>query len=89
MSQGLRIIFDRIPPDMPSFDILYPGTQYILPIALLCALSLLLTLLWSMAVWKYLWRSNTRSSRSPRESQTADQCPTESDMTGHFGEMLR
>jgi hypothetical protein len=89
MGQGLRSIFERMGPDMPDSDILYPGTQYLLPVAVPCALSLLLTLLWLLAVWKYLWRNDTHSSESPGEWETAHQCLAESDMTGHLGEILK
>lgn len=53
MDPGLRAIQEHVPPDMPGFNILHEGQWGLLVIALLCGLSVLLTLLWLLVVWKH------------------------------------
>jgi hypothetical protein len=53
MDQGLRIAQEYVPPGMPGFDVLSQAQGYLLLIALLCGLSVLLILLWLLAVWEY------------------------------------
>ncbi len=78
-----------MPPDLPTYDILHLGAQYLLPVALVCGLSLLLTLLWLVVVWKYLSERNMDTPASPEDSETAQERSLESDMARHLGEMPR
>jgi hypothetical protein len=55
MNQGLRIAQEHVPPDMVGFDILDLGLGDLLPVALVCGLSVLFMLLWLLAVTT-LWR---------------------------------
>jgi hypothetical protein len=54
MEQGLRAIQEHLPPAMPTFDVLSQGQGGLLLIVLLCGLSVVLILLWLMAVWWYI-----------------------------------
>ncbi len=63
MDQRLRTIQERLPPDMPTFN----GQGDLLLIGLLCGLSVLLILLWLMAVWRY-----TRTAMLQRQWRPGD-----------------
>lgn len=63
MGQGLRVIYEQAEPGMPTFNVFYGGGADLLPIALLCGLSVLLILLWLLVVWQYVRRANIRSSQ--------------------------
>ena len=64
MDEGLRAIQERVLPDMPIFGVLYQSQGELLLIALLCGLSILLIVLWLLAVWQYLHRARTHASGS-------------------------
>jgi len=60
MDQGLRAIQEYVLPDMAAFNVLYQGQGELLLIALLCGLSVVLILLWLMAVWEHTRAATSR-----------------------------
>jgi hypothetical protein len=71
MGYGLRIISEYVEPDIPTLHIFYQGGWDLLPVALLCGLSILLTLLWLLVVWRHIRRANIHASESRRKVEMA------------------
>jgi len=88
MDQGPRTIQEHLPPAMPAFDVLHQGQGDLLLIALLCALSVLLILLWWLAVSEYMCRTNMRSSESRRRSRIVCRSPAGPDLHEPFVEIV-
>lgn len=55
MNEWLNAISESIVPGELGLDICYPSLRDLLPIAVLCVISLLCILLWLVAVWQYAW----------------------------------
>jgi hypothetical protein len=65
MNQELSIIEEHLPPDLTVLHVLHQGQGDLLLIAALCGVSLLLMLLWWLAVWEHLRRTGvSRTGRA-------------------------
>jgi hypothetical protein len=54
MSAWLALISGAPKPEESRLHFSYPDVGALLPVAVLCAISILFTALWALAVWEYL-----------------------------------
>lgn len=55
MKEWLNAIPESMDPGQLRLDIGYPTLWDLLPIAVVCVISILCILLWLLAVWEYAW----------------------------------
>jgi len=53
MNEWLRVISE--PVDSIQINLSLPGMECLLPVALLCGICLLATVIWTLATGKYIW----------------------------------
>ncbi|MBN1974234.1 MAG: hypothetical protein JW787_11380 [Sedimentisphaerales bacterium] len=77
MGQELRVIYENVKPNMPDFNALNLNLNVrdLWPIAILCGLAILLTLLWTLAVWEYLRRINMHSLELSKQLKRSTKMP--------------
>jgi hypothetical protein len=54
MSNWLALISERARAEELGLDFAYPDVGDLLPVAILCGISILFTALWLLAVWEYV-----------------------------------
>jgi hypothetical protein len=54
MSKCLVLISERVKVEELGLDFSYPDVWDLLPVAILCVISILFTVLWLLAVWEYV-----------------------------------
>jgi len=55
MSNWLVLISEHAKIEELGLDFSYPDVWDLLPVAILCVISILFTVLWLLAVWEYVW----------------------------------
>ena len=60
MSKCLVLISERATIEELGLDFSYPDVWDLLPVAILCVISILFTVLWLLAVWEYVWLKDRR-----------------------------
>jgi len=77
MGKCLVLISESVKYEEFGLDFPYPNVWDLLPVAILCVISILLTALWLLALWEYIWlrdrqrretdeRPRTRSMTEPK-----------------------
>lgn len=65
MNEWLKAISESMDPGQLGLDICYPSLRDLLPVAVLCVISILCILLWLLAVWQYAWPKDKHFPGSP------------------------
>jgi len=55
MSEWFELVSERMKPEEFGLDFSYPDMGDLLPVAILCGISILFSALWLLAVWEYVW----------------------------------
>lgn len=65
MNEWFELIYERMRPEELGLDFSYPDVGDLLPVTILCGISLLLTALWLLAVWEYVRLKDQTWSKEP------------------------
>ena len=63
MSKCLVLISERAKIEELVLDFSYPDVRVLLPVAILCEISILLTVLWLLVVWEYVRLGDKQNSK--------------------------
>ena len=63
MSCWLRLIADPTEVEVIDLRVAFPMVESLLPVALVCGISILLTALWLFAVYEYTWLKRRETGR--------------------------
>ena len=64
MSNWLVLVLEPVKTEKPGLNFTYPDGGDLLPVAILCGISILFTALWLLAVWEYVrLKGQTRSRK--------------------------
>jgi len=64
MSKCLLLISECAKIEELGLDFSYPDLLDLLPVAILCGISILFTVLWLLAVWEYVWLRDRKQCRT-------------------------
>ena len=64
MSKWFELISERMKLEGLGFDFYYLDIGDLLPVAILCGISILFTVLWLLAVLEYLWLRDRKQCRT-------------------------
>lgn len=64
MNAWIELISEPIGTGPSGLDLVLPDTTMFTPLAVVCGVSLLLTALWTLGVWEYLWLKQHEKYRS-------------------------
>ena len=68
MSKWFELASERMKPEELGLDFSYPDVWDLLPVAILCGISILFTALWLLVVWEYLRLNNKQQHRNDKLS---------------------
>jgi|GEM_PF-1558297 len=64
MSNWLALVLEPVKTEKPGLNFAYPDGGDLLPVTILCGISILRIVLWLLAVWEYvLLKDQTRSEK--------------------------
>jgi hypothetical protein len=74
MGQGLKFFYEYAETNVPSLNTfnLNLNVRDLWPIVILCSVTILLTLLWLLAVWEYLLKINKHSSELQEQQKRSN-----------------
>jgi hypothetical protein len=70
MSKCLFLISEHAKIEELGLDFSYPDVWDLLPVAILCVISILFTVLWLLAVWEYVWLKDRRRHTTNELAET-------------------